>query len=168
LRSATARAAVGGSGSTIDEVHFLRRMFAHRPSLRRNLDAVAFHPYQSSVAEVYARIARLRRALDKLAGSRVPIEITEIGWSHKYFPEGTRSADLTRLALELPRSACHITRLIAFNWSNLSNTTGDFGLRNVDGSTRRSGRAYFRAVKRMRGMSRRRAPTNPVRICHPG
>jgi hypothetical protein len=157
--------AIGGSGSTIDEVHFLRRMFAHRPSLRRNLDAVAFHPYQRSVAKVYARIRRLRHALDKLAGPQVPIEITEVGWSQKRFSEPTRAADLTRLALELPRSDCNVTRLIPFDWVDPG---GGFGLVNLDHSVLPSGTAYFHAVKRMRGMSRRRAPTNPVRICHPG
>lgn len=159
--------AVGGSHSTTDEVDFLRRMVAHRPSLRRNLDAVAFHPYKRSVPEVYARIARLRRALDTLVGPQVPIEITEVGWSQRSFPEPTRAADLSQLALELPRSDCNITRLIPFNWSNLSATPGDFGLVNMDGSIRPSGRAYFHAVQRMRGLSSRPAPTGRVRICHP-
>jgi hypothetical protein len=156
--------AAGGSASTIDEVHFLRRMFAHRPSLRRNLDAVAFHPYQRSVAKVYARIARLRRALDILAGPQVPIEITEVGWSKKHFSESTRAADLARLALELPRSDCNVTRLIPFDW--IDPISAGFGLVDVDGSTRPSGRAYFHAVKRMRGLSTRPAPEGRVRICH--
>jgi hypothetical protein len=156
--------AVGGSHSTTNEVDFLRRMFAHRPSLRRNLDAVAFHPYQRSVAKVYARIARLRRALDILAGPQVPIEITEVGWSKKHFSESTRAADLARLALELPRSDCNVTRLIPFDW--IDPISAGFGLVDVDGSTRPSGRAYFHAVKRMRGLSTRPAPEGRVRICH--
>ena len=154
--------ALGGS-HTIDEVHFLRRMVAHRPSLRRNLDAVAFHPYQRSVAHVYARIARLRRAIDKLAGPQVPIEITELGWSKKYFPERVRAADLARVALELPRSDCNITRLIPFDW--IDPISAGFGLINFDGSVRPSGRAYFHSVKRMRGLSSRPAPNGRVRIC---
>jgi hypothetical protein len=158
--------AVGGSHSTTDEVEFLRRMFAHRPSLRRNLDAVAFHPYQRSVAKVYARIARLRRALDRLAGPHVPIEITEVGWSHRSFSETTRATDLSRLALELPRSDCNIDRLLPFDWSDPFDTDGGFGLVNLDDSTLPSGRAYFHAVKRMRGLSGRRAPAGRVRVCH--
>ncbi len=157
--------AVGGSHSTTDEVDFLRRMFAHRPSLRRNLDAVAFHPYQRSVQNIYARIARLRRALDQIAGPRVPIEITEVGWARKSFAESTRGADLRRLALELPRSDCNIDRLIPFTWTD---TDGGFGIANLDDSTLPSGRAYFHAVKRMRGLSTRRAPKGRVRICHSG
>ena len=158
--------AVGGSGSTIDEMHFLRRMFAHRPSLRRKLDGVAFHPYQRSVGNVYARIARLRGALDKLAGPRVPIDITEVGWSHKFFPEPARAADLTRLALELPRSDCNIARLVVFDWSDPFDIDGGSGLMKMDGSTLPSGRAYFHAVKRMRGLSGRPAPKGRVEICH--
>jgi hypothetical protein len=160
--------AVGGSRSTMDEVLFLRRMFAHRPSLRRNLDAVGFHPYQRTVPEVYARIARLRRALDHLVGPQVPIEITEVGWSRKFFSEGTRGADLRRLAIELPRSDCNITRLIPFNWVDSFDTDGGFGISDWDARIRPSGRAYFHAVKRMRGLSGRQAPNGRVRICHSG
>jgi polysaccharide biosynthesis protein PslG len=157
-------------GTTTDEVRFVERMFAHRPSLRRKVDAVGLHPYQRRLADVYARIARFRRGLDLAAGRHVPIEITEIGWASNLVPERERARDLAALATQLPRSDCGIRRLIPFTWLtwgiDRNNPEDWFGIAKYDGSTPMlSGRDYLNAVRTMRGLSSTPAPTGRVRIC---
>lgn len=160
--------ALGQPGQATDEIQFLQRMFAHRPDL--TLDAVGLHPYQSTVADVYARIAKFRQALDQLAGPQVPIEITEVGWSTLTTPESQRAANLRALAMDLPRSDCNIDRLIPFNWSSYptgGGTDSTFGIAYTNGSAMPSGQAYLAAAETMRGLSPSPAPADTVKICHP-
>ena len=93
--------ALGNNGGA-DEIQFLQRMFAHRPDLKGNVDAVGLHPYQLAVADVYRRIALFRAALDRLAGPSVPIELTELGWSTTAVSDAQRAANLAALASQLP------------------------------------------------------------------
>ncbi|HKN94727.1 MAG TPA: hypothetical protein VJU60_10375 [Thermoleophilaceae bacterium] len=157
--------ALGQPGSATDEVDFLNRMFAHRPDLRGNVDAIALHPYQRNLSDVYARIARVREAIDRLAGPSVPIEITEIGWSRSSVPESERAADLRTLATDLPRSDCNIDRLIPFQW--IDGYGGTFGIANSNGTPMPSGQAYLDAVRTMRGLSSTPAPTGVAKVCNP-
>ena len=163
--------ALGTGGGGPDEIQFLQRMFAHRPDLRGNIDAVGLHPYQATVADVYARIAAFRTALDQLAGPQVPIEITEVGWSTVKVSDAERAADLTNLVDELPRSDCNISRLITFNWvspeQSAANADDWFGIFNHNGTPKPSGSAFVTAVRTMRGLSSAAAPTGTVTICHP-
>jgi hypothetical protein len=163
--------ALGQLGEATDEIEFLKRMFAHRPDLRGNVDAVGLHPYQSTVADVLARIAKFREALDQLAGPQVPIEVTEVGWSSLSGPENQRAANLGTLATELPRSDCNVSRLIPFTWITFSggNTGLDtsFALANSNGIPNVAGAAYLDAVRTMRGLSSTPAPSGAVKICHP-
>jgi hypothetical protein len=157
--------ALGQAGQATDEIQFLQRMYAHRPDLQ--LDAVGLHPYQPTVADVYARIARFRQALDQLAGPQVPIEITEVGWSTLTTAESQRAANLRTLALDLPRSDCNIDRLIPFNWSSYpvgGSTDSTFTIAYTNGDAMPSGQAYLAAAQAMRGTG---APTGTMRICHP-
>jgi hypothetical protein len=163
--------ALGGPGVT-DEVQFLQRMYAHRPDLRGNVDAVGLHPYQASLSDTYMRLAKFRQALDQLAGPSVPIEITEVGWSTTSVSEGARGADLSFMAEQLPHSDCNVDRLMPYTWltqeSNPSDPESWFGIWNHNGTGKPSGIAYLNAVKLMRGLTATPAPTKPIAICHPG
>ena len=69
-----ARVVLGGlaasnGGSTIAPEDFLRAMYAHRPDLKGNVDAVGFHPYAQDPQSVYAKIAEFRQELDDIAGA---------------------------------------------------------------------------------------------------
>jgi hypothetical protein len=153
--------ALGQPGQATDEVEFLTRMFAARPDLRGRVDAIGLHPYQPTLQDVYARLARFRQAVDGLAGPQVPIEITEVGWSTTSTPESERASDLSTLATDLPRSDCNVGRLIPYSWIN-----GPFAIANSNGTTKPAGQAYLDAVKAMRGLSSAAAPGGTVKICH--
>jgi len=162
---------LGTEGGGADEISFLQRMVAHRPDMRGNTDAVALHPYQLLVNDVYARIARFRATVDQLLGPQVPLEITEVGWSTTAVSDQERGTDLTTLAQTLPRSDCNITRLIPYAWTspeqNRGNSDDWFGIYNRNATPKASGSAFVGAVRTMRGMTTAAAPTGTVSICHP-
>lgn len=167
-----ARVVVGGLAATTDHVvpadQFIERMFAHRPDLRGNVDAVGFHPYARDPNGVYAKLADFRRALDATAGPGVPIEVTEIGWTTSNTSEQQRAAYLGTIASTLPRSDCGIERLMAYAWIGPELASADreqwFGIRNHDASPRPSSTAYANAIKQMRGISGA-PPSDVVHIC---
>ena len=162
-----ARVVVGGL-SAIGVERFLARMLRARPGLAARLDAVGFHPYgggpDGGLETTYARLRTLRSALDRLVpdGADVPIEITETGWAARYVPESWRAKRLRRLAFELPRSDCNVTRFIVHTW--ISAEAGPspedwFGIAHRDGRLAASGRAFRAAVRDMRTSQRVPAPT---------
>jgi hypothetical protein len=163
--------ALGTDGGGVDEMTFLRRMFAHRPDMRGNVDAIALHPYQADVPNTEARIAAFRSLVDQLAGPSVPIEITEVGWSTLSVSETERANDISALAQDLPRSDCNITRLILYSWTspeqNRSRADDWFGIYNHNATPKPSATAFLGSVKTMRGLSGAAAPTGTVAICHP-
>jgi hypothetical protein len=153
-----ARVVVGGL-SVVGVRQFLTRMRRARPRLAGNLDAVGFHPYgggpDGGLETTYARIRTLRSALDRLfPGMHIPIEITETGWAARWVPEGWRAKRLRRLALELPRSDCNVTRFIVHTW--ISSESGRspedwFGIAHAGGRLTPAGRAFRAAVRDMAG-----------------
>jgi Glycosyl hydrolase family 14 len=162
--------ALGTQGGGADEISFLQRMFAHRPDMRGNVDAVALHPYQLAVSDVYARIAGFRTVLDQLAGPQVPLEITEVGWSTSAVSDSQRGANLADLTQTLPRTDCNIPRLITYSWTSpeqsRSNADDWFGIYNHNATPKPSGVAFLGSVRTMRGMSSAAAPSGTVTICH--
>ena len=171
----TARVIVGGLGRAepprqSDPIWFLQQMLARRPDLRGQIDAVGFHPYEPTLAEVYNQIREFRQGLDRVAGPAVPIDINEIGWPTTEVSEAQRAADLQALALELPGSGCNIAHLLPYTWLTAEHDGTDseqwFGIWNLDGSPKPSGQAHLDAVMTMRGWST--LPTPPASPIRPG
>ncbi|HEX6457702.1 MAG TPA: hypothetical protein VF032_02190 [Thermoleophilaceae bacterium] len=160
-----------GKEDVTDEARFIQRMYAHRPDLAGHVDGVGLHPYQQTLPDTYARLAKFRQALDQVAGTSVPIEITELGWATTSVSEADRATDLQALTEQLPRSDCNISRFLPYTWltqeSDPSNPEDWFGIWNRDGSGKPSGIAYLDAVKLMRGLTPAAPPAGVVRICHP-
>ena len=158
--------ALGNNGGA-DEIQFIQRMFAHRPDLRGHVDAVGLHPYQLAVADVYRRIALFRQAYDRLDSSRVPIELTELGWASTSVSDAQRGQDLSHLASELPRSDCNVGRLLVYSWTsaeqNGSHADDWFGIYNHNATPKGSGSAFLGTVKTMLSGA---APRSVVHICH--
>ena len=141
-------AVVGGLIDMDNANSFVRRMYAHRPSLRRNVDALGFHPYVSAGGPV-AAVRAVRRTLDKLGEKRVPIEITEIGWFNGAMAEEQRAHTLRLLARHLRRAKLNVTRFVPYVW-----TTSEYALWNNDATPTLSGQAYSEAVQAANGPQR--------------
>jgi hypothetical protein len=163
-----ARVVVGGlaaadNSSVMAPADFLRKMYAHRPDLKGNVDAVALHPYARNPAGVYTKIADFRHDLDAIAGPGVPIELTEIGWSTTDTPESQRAGYLRELASTLPRTDCGLGRMTAYAWIGPEQDAGDreqwFGI-----AGKPSADAFASSVRMMRGITAG-APTDTVHLC---
>lgn len=163
-----ARVVLGGlaaasGASVISPTDFLRKMVAHRPSLRGNVDAVALHPYARDPEGVYQKIAAFRHDLDAIVGAGVPLELTEIGWSTTDTPEAKRASYLRELAATLPRTDCGIERMTAYAWVGPEQDASDreqwFGI-----AGKPSADAYASSVRMMRGLAAG-APSGTVNLC---
>ncbi|MEO6496918.1 MAG: hypothetical protein ABIO51_05485, partial [Solirubrobacteraceae bacterium] len=167
-----ARVVIGGLAASYNGAtpadEFLRKMLAHRPSLRGNIDAVGYHPYASDPAGVYANVANFRRELDKIAGPGIPLELTEIGWTTTDVSDAKRAEYIAELALTLPRSDCGIESFVPYAWLGPEQNSGDreqwFGMVRESGIPKPSAVAYSTAVKAMRGIAGV-APSGTATIC---
>jgi hypothetical protein len=134
----------------------------------RDVDAVGLHPYAATLAVAERSIRETRRALDSLGGRRIPLDITEIGWSTVQVPEQTRARWLAALARDLPGSGCRVDVVLPHTWltpeSNRANPEDWFGIANQDGSSKPSGRAYLAAVRSVETRAGRRRPSQ-LRLC---
>lgn len=139
---------VGGllDANATDPNLFLRRMVAHRPGLRRQIDAVGYHPYQESYGGILAGTQRLRATLRRLGMARTPMELTEIGISTAWMPDPQRAQVIARLARTLPASGLGITRFIPYAWSTPVTELGDWSLAGEDGTLHKTGVAYLAAA----------------------
>lgn len=155
---ADAQVIVGGLNGPAPD-RFLAEMYAARPDLRGQVDAVGIHPYAASTGGVIRLIAAMRRVLDERGEASVPIDVTELGWStvagESYLnaSDGERGARLAWLARHLPRSDCGVERFMPHTWvtGELDPANGDdwFGLYHRDATPSESGRAYTDAAREM-------------------
>ena len=151
---AGARVVVGGLAAVKDGVtapeDFLKRMLAHRPDLRGNVDAVGLHPYARDPEGVYAKVAAFRHTLDNLVGPGVPIEVTEIGWTAAGLTEQVRAERLAAVTSVLPRSDCGVERVMPYAWIGPELDPDDreqwFGLVTADGVPKPPALAYAAAI----------------------
>lgn len=152
-----------------DPVGFLQGMLAHRPELRQDIDAIAFHPYGADAQAVYSNISGFRAALGSMGLGSRPLAINEVGWTTVNTSDSDRAAALTSLAETLPRSDCGIQELLPYAWITGEYTPSNpehwFGIVNKDGTPKPSGAAFLGAVSTMRGISGAPAPQGQVNIC---
>jgi hypothetical protein len=156
---ANARVVVGGlagadNGSVTAPADFLRQMFAARPDLKGNVDAVGYHPYAHDPKGVYNSIAAFRHDLDNIAGPGIPLELTEIGWTTVDVSETQRADYMGEVATTLARTDCGIERVSAYAWLGPEQAAGDreqwFGIARKDGSNKPSADAFAASVKQAR------------------
>jgi hypothetical protein len=150
---------------------WVTRMVAARPELVGGVDAVGFHPYGGDYPVTYERIRGLRRALDASGNPQAAIEITETGLAVPPATEERRAAVLARLAQELPRSDCGVTRIIPYTFVtpelDPENREHFFGIADHDGSLKPSGRAYADAVAQSILAGDVLSPVDRLPICYP-
>ncbi len=152
-----------------DEIEFIKRMFAHRPAVRTDVDVWGLHPYQETIYWTFRRFAIWRQALDLLAGRREPIAINELGYTTTKVTDALRGQELTELTQELPRSGCEIYDFLPYAWLSPEVDGSDpeqwFGIWNHDGTPKSSGQQFVDAVLQMRGLSSTPPPTDELNLC---
>jgi hypothetical protein len=164
-------------GGLVADASFVDAMYAARPDLRGNVDAVGWHPYAPTVNGAVGTVKALRKALERAGDPAVPIHLTEVGWPTSgkgsndeiVIGEEARAAALEATVDTLARSDCGIEQVIPYTWTTPERDPEDmedwYGLRHPDGSSTRSSDAFARVVARW--------DANPVteatrlRICHP-
>jgi hypothetical protein len=152
-----------------DEVKFIKRMFAHRPEVKTDVDLWGLHPYQETIYWTYRRLAKWRQALDKLTGRRMPIAIDELGYTTTKVSDQMRGDELVELAQELPRAGCDVVDFMPYAWESAeqdpNNPEDWFGIWNHDGTPKPSGQRFVDAVLQMRGLSSTPPPTDQLDLC---
>lgn len=93
------------------------------PELRNNVDGIAIHPYAPDPAQVLARVRDYRKQLRALGAGRVPLYVTEVGWSTQptssktWAPDAQRGPYIQEVATGLLRSDCNVRSVILYAWT---------------------------------------------------
>ena len=145
---------VTGGLSPGGAIDFVKRMKNARADLAGNIDAFGYHPYATSLGDIFNLIKSMRLTIDQQFGEGIPMDITEIGWPYAgYGSEAERAERLSQLALALPFSDCGISSLMPHTWVDMRGSTLDnsFGLFKIDGSgPELTGTAYFEAISKVK------------------
>ena len=162
---------VGGIGG---DVGYVESMYAARPGLRANVDAVGWHAYGRSPDGIVRGIRALRQRLDGLGETAVPIRVTELGWPTSgaapiTLGESDRAASLELVTDALARSDCRIEAVVPYTWMTPERDPAVaedwYGLRHADGSATASGDAFDRVVARWSAQPVDDA--SRLRLCYP-
>jgi hypothetical protein len=149
-----------------DDIAFVHRMYAHRPELRSEIQIFGLHPYQETVYWTFRRFARFRQALDLTVGRRMPIAVTELGYTTTKVSDAERGDELSQLTEEIPRSGCDIYDFMPYAWLSPEQDPDDpeqwFGIWNADGTPKPSGQQFVNSVLKMRSLS---APSDALDLC---
>jgi len=168
-----AKVVIGGLVGDANTNRFIAGMYQHRADAKRRTDAIALHPYPQDVAQSAASSMQLigstRTFLDLLVHRRIPLEITEIGWTTEgagAVSDATRALELTQLIDDLVGSDDYVTLLVPYTWISppaqsallpllLPQPAAAYGMFNWDGSPTREGEAYLAAIKQYSPVSAR-------------
>jgi polysaccharide biosynthesis protein PslG len=154
-------------GGLVAHASFVEAMYAARPGLRGNVDAIGWHAYAPRVSGLVKGVRELRDTLELLGEPGVPIHLTELGWPTSgndptVLPERTRAAALETAAGRFARSDCGIRAVIAYTWRTPRKDRTGYGIRRPDGRPTPSSRAFRRVVTRFA-----RNPGARLPLCHP-
>jgi polysaccharide biosynthesis protein PslG len=154
IRAADPRATVV-VGGLVAHAGFVAKLYAARPGLRGNVDAIGWHAYSKQVKGIVRGVRELRQTLRRLRQGGVPIHITELGWPTKgHFPivigEVARAISLENAAESLARSDCGVAAIVVYTWTSPERKPSDkedwYGIIHPDGSPSPTGDAFARVV----------------------
>lgn len=161
---------IGGLAN--DGGDFLRRMYAARPSLAGQVDAVAIHPYAPTADGVLASVDRFHATLDAIQPDDVPLYVTEVGWytsagAHQPLlrSDASRAAVLARAlrGLLARRSSDNLRAVDPYTWWTPQHDpqAGEdwYGLCRTDGTLSPAG-TVFASLARENSMAAARAGTS--------
>jgi polysaccharide biosynthesis protein PslG len=137
---------------------YIRAMFHAEPSLRRALDAFGWHPYAANAKEAMSQVRSVRAILREEGAPRVPIELTEFGWStagSSATPENMRTKDLSIFVHLVASSDCGVGLVSAYAWltseDSPASTEDWYGLANPNATLKPAGVSYTTAVREAAG-----------------
>lgn len=162
-----ARVAVGGLVDSAppkpgtESLPYLREMFAARPELAGDIDAVGLTVYRPTPAGVVEKVAQARKELDALGERVTPIDLHETGWTTmggvlltdlEPISESQRTAFMADLVGRLATSDCGVGTVLPFAWvgteANPLDAADWFGLADRGNAVPKpSGSAYAQAVR---------------------
>jgi len=109
-------------GGLTHPASFLEAMVRASPPLATQLDGVAVHPYGPGPRAVLANVRAARSALDSLGLARVPLYVTEFGWTTAppgaldYLPERLRPDYIARTLSALGHLDCGVAAALLYAW----------------------------------------------------
>lgn len=137
-------------------------VLAARPEIRSEIAAVALHPYARTPAAAVQHVATLRAVLDGAGLTRVPIDVTEIGWetsppTARWFATDARRAGfLVQTERALARPALNVAAYLPYAWTTAEASTATeddwYGLVPPGGATEDT--PGTRAIRALTGTSR--------------
>ena len=167
-------------GGLVADATFVERMYAARPELRGNVDAIGWHAYAPTPSGIFRGVRGLRLTLGRLGDPDVPIHVTELGWpTHGtgkdakpiVVSEDARAASLEVAAEALARSDCNVAAVIPYTWTtpekDVDNEEDWYGIRHPDGSSTPTSDAIARVLERWRTQPPASGDSGRFRICHP-
>ncbi|HWD75985.1 MAG TPA: hypothetical protein VG371_12660 [Solirubrobacteraceae bacterium] len=117
-------------GGLTDPRAFLPELLQAAPRLRARIDGVAIHPY-GRPATVLSKVVAARATLDSLGLDRVPLYVTEFGWTTSppgasdYVPAARRPADIESTLTALGRAGCGLAMVVLYTWVTPGGDPGD-------------------------------------------
>jgi hypothetical protein len=154
-------------GGLVAHPSFVAAMYAARPDLRGNVDALGWHAYAPRVEGLLTGLRDLRATLELEGEPDLPLQVTELGWptggnDPTVLRESARATALETAADRIARSDCGVSSVIAYTWRTPRHDATGFGIRRPDGRPGPSSRAFDRVVKRFG-----RTSTERIAVCHP-
>ncbi len=117
-------------GGLTDPTAFFPELLQAAPGLRGHVDGVAIHPY-GRPATVLSKVVAARATLDSLGLDRVPLYVTEFGWTTSppgaldYVAAAQRPADIEATLTALGRAGCGLAMVVLYTWVTPGGNPGD-------------------------------------------
>lgn len=137
-----ARVIVGG---LTHPTTFLPALVSAAPGVSKELDGVAIHPYGADPQAVLANVVAARKALVGLGLGKVPMYVTEFGWTTSppgaldYLSERLRPGYLSQTLDLLGHTNCGLAAVFVYAWVTPERDPADaqdwFGIHPPDGGT---------------------------------
>ena len=150
-----ARVIVGG---LVHPAPSLSAMLRARPELASHLEGVAVHPYGPNPRVVLRRVRGARRALVALGLPKVPLYLTEFGWTIRppgaldYAPESRRPGYITTSISVLGHTDCGIAAVVLYTWvtpeRDRANHEDWFGIHPPQGGASADASAFAAGIAR--------------------
>lgn len=111
---------------------FLPQILKAAPGLRGHIDGVAIHPY-GRPATVLSKVVAARATLHDLGLDRVPLYVTEFGWTTSppgamdYLPAAQRPGDIKSTLTRLGQVGCGLAMVVLYTWITPGGNPDDAG-----------------------------------------